>query len=131
MARAMAKCPRHGHAFTVVCAWENRTNNMKTGCSRPAFCPIKVQCDVDRNGPRASTHRMNAMSFQTLSVCGYFYPPNPVLVPPALPKPPREAAVARVIGVFPMVEVGRTNCEVFSFAAPWLLEKVLVRAALV
>lgn len=61
----------------------------------------------------------------------FAYPPNPVRPLLDVPKPPREAAVARVIGVFPAVVAGRVNWEVFSFAAPLLVEKTLERAALV
>ena len=59
------------------------------------------------------------------------HPPKPVRPEPALPKPPRELAVARVMGVLPIVEVGRANWEVLSFVEPELLENVLERAALV
>ena len=40
---------------------------------------------------------------------------------PTFPKPPRDFAVARVIGVLPTVVAGRVNCEVLSLAAPLLL----------
>ena len=58
-------------------------------------------------------------------------PPKPVRPRAALPNPPRDAAVARVIGVCPIVLAGRVNCEVFNLADPVLLENVLDRAALV
>jgi hypothetical protein len=47
------------------------------------------------------------------------------------PKPPRDAAVARVIGAWPAVAAGRVNCDVASLAAPEFPLNVLVRAALV
>jgi hypothetical protein len=57
------------------------------------------------------------------------YPPKPVRPPPAAPKPPRELAVARVMGVWPTVAAGRVNWDVFSLAEPLLFENVLLRAA--
>jgi hypothetical protein len=131
-----------GHVAICLIAGSRRIEKRRTGkpvqpqlrsnpCLIPGFAgrgrPLSLTCAALT--AKTSSAQRNYRRIPTLSAC--VYPPKPVRPFPNEPKPPRELAVARVIGVFPTVAAGRVNCEVLSLAEPLLLEKVLDRVALV